>query len=144
MTQTYSASTDVEIGAAPEAVWQALTDPALIAKYMYGTAVDTDWAEGSPIFWRGEWQGKPYEDKGEVLTVDPPRTLAMTHWSPLTGDADEPGNYHHVRYDLAQLGEGRTRLTLTHGNSPSQEAADTMIETGWRPTLEAIRKLVEQ
>ena len=80
----------------------------------------------------------------QVLTVDPPRTLAMTHWSPLTGDADEPANYHHVRYDLEQLGEGRTRLTLTHGNSPSQEAADSMIETGWRPTLDAIKQLVEQ
>jgi uncharacterized protein YndB with AHSA1/START domain len=64
MTQTYSASTSVDIDAAPEAVWHALTDPAAIARYMHGTAVETDWSEGSPVFWRGEWQGTRYEDKG--------------------------------------------------------------------------------
>jgi uncharacterized protein YndB with AHSA1/START domain len=144
MTQTYSASTSVDIDAAPEAVWRALTDPALIARYMHGTTVRTDWSEGSPITWRGEWQGTSYEDKGEVVAVDPPRRLAVTHWSPLTGDADVPANYHHVGYDLEAIGDGGTRLTLTHGNSPTQEAADTMITNGWRPTLEAIKQVVEE
>lgn len=144
MTQTYEASTGVEINAAPAAVWRALTDPALVARYMHGTTVDTDWVEGSPIVWRGEWQDRQYEDKGEVLIVDPPSRLAVTHWSPLTGEPDEPANYHHVRYDLEQLGSDRTRLTLTHGNSPTQEAADAMIENGWRPTLEAIKQVVEE
>lgn len=141
---TFSASTSVDIAAAPEAVWTALTDPELIARYMHGTQVETDWVEGTPITWRGEWQGRGYEDKGEVRDVEPPVRLAVTHWSPLTGDADEPANYHHVTYDLEQLGSDRTRLTLTHGNSPTQEAADAMIENGWRPTLEAIKQLVEQ
>ena len=143
MTQTYSASTSVDIAASPTAVWEALTDPELIARYMHGTTVETDWVEGTPIIWRGEWQGREYEDKGEVCDVEPPFRLAVTHWSPLTGDADEPANYHHVTYDLEQLGSDRTRLTLTHGNSPSQEAADAMVENGWRPTLEAIKQVVE-
>jgi uncharacterized protein YndB with AHSA1/START domain len=144
MAQTYSASTSVDIDASPTTVWNALTDPASIARYMHGTSVDTDWSEGSSIFWRGEWEGKDYEDKGEVVTFDPPQRLAVTHWSPLTGEPDVPENYHHVRYDVEAIGEGRTRLTLTHGNSPTQEAADTMIENGWRPTLEAIKQLLEE
>jgi uncharacterized protein YndB with AHSA1/START domain len=143
MTQTYSASTSVDIDAAPQAVWDALTDPELIARYMHGTAVETDWTEGSPILWRGEWKGSSYEDKGQVVTVDPPRRLAVTHWSPLTGEEDVPANYHHVRYDLEPIDDGGTRLTLTHGNSPTQEAADAMIANGWRPTLEAIKRVVE-
>jgi uncharacterized protein YndB with AHSA1/START domain len=143
MTQTYEASTGVEIDASPDEVWRALTDPALIARYMHGTTVETEWVEGSPIVWRGEWQGQHYEDKGEVLVFDAPFRLAVTHWSPLTGEPDEPANYHHVRYDLEQLGAGRTRLTLTHGNSPTQEAADAMVENGWRPALEAIKQVVE-
>jgi uncharacterized protein YndB with AHSA1/START domain len=140
---TYSASTSVDIAAPPEAVWRALTDPALIAKYLHGTAVETDWVEGTPIIWRGEWQGREYEDKGEVLLVDPPYRLSVTHWSPLTGEPDEPANYHHVGYALEAIGGGRTRLTLTHGNAPTQEAADAMVENGWRPTLDAIKQLVE-
>lgn len=143
MTQGFSASTTIEIDAPPQRVWRTLTDPELVARYMHGTRLDTGWAVGSPVFWRGEWQGKSYEDKGEVLAFDPPSRLAVTHWSPLTGDADEPANYHHVTYELEPLAESRTRLTLTHGNSPSQDAADSMIDNGWAPMLQEIGKVAE-
>jgi uncharacterized protein YndB with AHSA1/START domain len=144
MTQTYSASTSTDIAAPPEAVWRALTDPALIARYLHGTTVETEWVEGSPIVWRGEWQGREYEDKGEVVTLDRPRVLVVTHWSPLTGEPDDPAHHHHVRYDVEPLGSDRTRLTLTHGNAATQEAADGMVENGWRPTLEALKQVVEE
>ena len=54
-----------------ELVWKALTDPALIGKYMLGAQVETDWKPGSPIVWKGEYEGKRYEDKGEILDFDP-------------------------------------------------------------------------
>ena len=44
--------------------------------------------------------GKPYQDKGEVLEVDAPRRLSVTHYSPLMGQEDEPENYHTVIYTL--------------------------------------------
>jgi uncharacterized protein YndB with AHSA1/START domain len=143
MTQVFSASTSLEIDAPPQRVWETLTEPELVARYMHGTAVDTDWTVGSPIVWRGEWQGRRYEDKGEVLAFEPPRRLAVTHWSPLTGDADEPANYHHVTYELEPRDGDRTALTLTHGNSPSQDAADSMVTSGWEPMLQEMRKVAE-
>src|SRR3954464_5053207 len=143
MAQTYSASTSVDIDGSAEEVWRALTDPPSIARYMHGTTVETDWSEGAPIYWRGEWQGKKYEDKGKVVTFHPPRRLAVTHWSPLTGEPDEPANYHHVTYEIEALENNRSRLTLTHGNSPSQEAADAMIENGWRPMLQSLKRVAE-
>ena len=143
MTQVFSASTSIDIDAPPQRVWQTLVEPGLVARYMHGTAVESDWTVGSPVVWRGEWEGKQYEDKGEVLAFDPPRRLAVTHWSPLTGEADEPASYHHVTYELEQLDGGRTGLTLTHGNSPSQEAADGMITGGWEPMLHALKDVAE-
>jgi uncharacterized protein YndB with AHSA1/START domain len=143
MAETFQARTSIDVDVPPERLWQVLVEPEQIAKYMYGAAVDTDWQVGSPIFWRGEWQGKPYEDKGEIVAFDPPRQLVYTHWSPLTGDPDEPAYYHHVTYHLEPLDGGLTRLTLTHANSPTQEAADAMIATGWRPTVEAVKEIAE-
>ena len=68
---TRVATARTEIEASPQEVWQALTDPALIGKYMFGTHVETDWKPGSPIVWKGEYEGKRYEDKGEIIDFDP-------------------------------------------------------------------------
>ena len=142
-SQRYQASASVEIGAGVDRVWRTMVDPDLVRQYLHDTTLETDWTVGGPIVWRGEWQGKDYEDKGIVTAFDPPKRLAVTHWSPLTGEPDTPENYHHVAYDLEPMDEGRTRLTLTHGNSPSQEAAEAMIENGWRPVLESLKQVAE-
>jgi uncharacterized protein YndB with AHSA1/START domain len=54
----------VMIDAPVEKVWNGLVSPAVIQKYMAGAKVVSDWKGGSPIVWKGEWKGKPYEDKG--------------------------------------------------------------------------------
>ncbi len=82
------ATAQCEIDAPPEKVWQALTDPELIKKYMFGSEVTTDWKPGSPITWKGEFEGRAYEDKGEIIAVEPRRRLEVTHFSPLTGAED--------------------------------------------------------
>ena len=143
MTDSFDAVATVEIKAPAAAVWNALVDPAMIAQYLHGAEVATDWKVGSPITWSGEWQGKAYEDKGEVLEVDPLRRLRVTHWSPLTGAEDLPENYHTVTYDLDESGD-TTTLTLTQSNNPSQEAADQMAEANWGPVLEGLKAAVER
>ena len=63
------AQASTNIAAPVAAVWDALTNPALIKQYMFGTDVVSDWREGSPIFWRGEYEGRSYEDKGVILKL---------------------------------------------------------------------------
>ena len=88
------ATAEIDIEAPVERVWSALVDPDQIEKYMFGSRVETDWQVGSPIVWAGEYDGKPYEDKGEVLAVDEPTRLSVSHFSPLSGQDDVPENYH--------------------------------------------------
>ena len=63
-------------------VWDALVNPTIIKRYMFGTEVVSDWKEGNPILWKGVWKEKPYEDKGVILKIVPEQTLRYTHFSP--------------------------------------------------------------
>ncbi len=142
MQQDFVAERQVVIDAPADAVWQTLTDPALVKQYMYGTRLETDWQVGSPISWKGEYQGTAYEDKGRVLAFEPGRRLEVTHWSPMGGSEDKPENYHTVTYELYSR-QGSTVLTLKQSNNPSPEAARTMAEQNWAPVLEKLKEVAE-
>jgi uncharacterized protein YndB with AHSA1/START domain len=133
------ASTDID--ASPKEVWNALLDPEAIRQYMFGARVDSDWREGSPIVWRGEWQGKAYEDKGVVLRVRPEQKLAYSHFSPLSGMRDEPESYHTVTIELSPKGN-RTRVTLAQDKNRTEEARDHS-QKNWETMLEGLKKFVE-
>jgi uncharacterized protein YndB with AHSA1/START domain len=120
-----------------------LTNPAKVKQYMHGTEMSTDWKEGSPISWKGEWKGRSYEDKGTVLAVEPQKLLKYTHWSPMGGSEDKPENYHTVTYEL-EGEDGKTTLTLTQDNNPSQKEADKMASDNWGPVLNGLKETVEK
>ena len=97
------AKADVTIHASVAKVWDALVNPETIKRYMFGTTVVSDWKEGSPIVWRGEWKGKPYQDKGRILELRAGKRLQYSHFSPLSGAPDTAENYHKVTVDLTRL-----------------------------------------
>ena len=110
------ATAETDIAATPERVWAALTEPEQISQYMYGSRVETTWQVGSPITWSGEMEGRPYQDKGEVLTYDEPNVLSVTHYSPTMGKPRERGGEARVQPELAEharrpQGAGRGKLT---------------------------------
>jgi uncharacterized protein YndB with AHSA1/START domain len=143
MTENFVAEKQVTVKASADTVWKALTDPALVQQYMYGTNLETSWEVGSPIRWKGEWHGKPYEDKGTILSVEPKKLLSVTHWSPMGGSEDKPENYHTLTYELDERGND-TVLTLKQDNNPTQEAANVMADQNWGPVLEGLRAVAEQ
>jgi uncharacterized protein YndB with AHSA1/START domain len=136
------ARASVVVNASKAKVWNALVNPAAIKQYMFGTNVVSDWREGRPIIWKGEWQGKPYEDKGVILQFKPERTVQYSHFSPLSGLPDKPENYHTVTIELS--GEGpQTRVALAQDNNPTAQARDHS-EKLWEMMLIALKKFLEQ
>ena len=131
----------MNVDADPHTVWRALTDPAQVSRWMVGTEVSSDWRVGSPITWRGEMDGRAYEDKGTILAADEPTRLSMTHYSPLMGQADEPENYHTVTYDLAPEGDG-TEVRLSQDGNESAEQAE-QFGANWQSMLDALKSTVE-
>jgi uncharacterized protein YndB with AHSA1/START domain len=135
------ATAESEIDAPPSQVWAALTDPEQIKKYMFGSQVETDWRPGSPIVWKGEYEGKGYEDKGEILEFEPERRLKVTHFSPLSGQEDVPENYHTLVYELEEHG-ARTRVSLSQDKNPTVEAAEHS-RANWEQMLSGLKQVVE-
>jgi uncharacterized protein YndB with AHSA1/START domain len=123
MTEKYVAISTIAIEAPPSRVWSVITDPKSVGELFFGSEVITDWTVGGPIIWRGEWEGKPFEDKGEIIAFEPDRRLETTHFSPLTGQPDVPENYHTLTWTLEPAGT-QTVLTLMQDNNDSPAAAE--------------------
>jgi uncharacterized protein YndB with AHSA1/START domain len=136
-----TAHAETTITAPVGAVWRGLTDPELIKEYMFGSDVVTDWQPGSRIVWQGEYEGKPYEDHGTVLEVEPERRLVVTHFSPLTGQDDVPENYHRITYLLEPDGEA-TRVTLSQDGNGSDDEVEHS-RSMWQGMLDGLKGVVE-
>ena len=137
----FTATAQTDIAATPERVWAALTSPKDIAVYMHGSRVSTTWEVGSPITWDGEYDGRAYQDKGEVLTYDEPNVLSVTHYSPMMGQPDEPESYHTLVYTLTAAGDG-TRLELTQDGCDSEQQAERFSQN-WQSMLDGLKAHVE-
>ena len=142
MAENHVATSATTINASPGRVWEVITDPAAVKEFMFGTTLETDWNVGSPITWQGEWEGKAYQDKGEILAVEPGRKLVHTHFSPLSGQEDEPDNYHTLEWTLEDQG-GATRLTLAQDKNPTEEAA-AHSKAMWDKLLADVKALAER
>jgi uncharacterized protein YndB with AHSA1/START domain len=136
------AKASTRINAPGDRVWKALVDPSAIKQYMFGSDVVTDWREKSQIIWKGEWQGRPYEDKGVILQFRPGRLIQYSHFSPLSGVPDKPENYHTVTIELSTEGNGSIVTLSQDNNSTEEERAHS--EKNWEMMLAALKKFVER
>jgi len=140
---SFTATKSTTIDTTPEKVWQALTTPEIVKQYMFGAEVVSDWQKDSPIMYKGEWEGKPYEDKGTILAIEPNKLLKATYFSALSGLEDKAENYNIVTYELLSEVDGATKLIVTQTNNPTQEAANR-AEKNWSMTLDTIKSLLEK
>lgn len=129
------------INADPADIWAVITDPDQLGQAFFGAKVETDLRVGSPVTYRGEWQGRHFEDKGEIVEVDQNRVLQFTHFSPLSGQPDIPENYHTVTFELSPREDG-TELVITQTNAASQEERKHS-EANWAKVLDSIKQAAE-
>lgn len=141
MDNKYPAKVTSTINAPVSKVWDALTKPELIKQYLFGTDVNTDWQVGSPITYKGVWEGKPYEDKGKILQIEPERLLVSTFWSSLAGLPDVPENYKTIHYELSAE-NGGTKLTIIQDDNADQAEADHSAQN-WNTVMDGLKKLLE-
>lgn len=141
-TKPITATVIVEINAPSAHVWNALITPEIIKQYLFGTDTECDWKPGCPIYFRGEYQGKKYEDKGVILQIQAETLLQYSYWSSMSGTPDLPENYATVTFTLSRIGSS-TQLTL-HQDGLKNEEARLHSEQNWGFVLESLKTIVEK
>ena len=142
MSDDLTAHASISVRAPRERVWRALTTAADLRRYMFGAEVESAWTEGSPIVWRGEWEGTPFEDHGTVLLVAPGSMLQYTHASGAAERSGKPRVVHTVTIRLSG-GDDGTRIDLAQDNNGS-EWERQHAEDNWRRMLAGLKQLVEE
>ena len=136
-----SLNKSITINAPMAKVWQALTDPAIVKQYFFGTNVKSDWKKGSPIIWEGEWEGKTYQDTGTILDIDHGKFVKYNYWSSMSGTEDKPENYANITYSLSAK-EGVTTLTITQDNIKDEKSKEHS-EENWMSVFGKMKEMVE-
>lgn len=142
MNGEFKAEVTIDIKAPAGEVWKGLTDPAIIKQYFFGTDAQSDWEEGSPLIFTGEWEGKEYVDKGTILKNDPGKLLKYNYLSSFSGLEDTPENYAEITYALSEY-PGGTRLLIIQDGIDSKERRDHSMEN-WGSVMNGLKDILEK
>jgi uncharacterized protein YndB with AHSA1/START domain len=137
----YSITVEAHMRGPVSEAWDILVNPAKIGTLFWGSTVESDFKVGSPIVFRGMWEGKPFEDRGTIKRKEENALLQFTHWSPTSGTPDDEANRHILTFRLTKE-NGGMRVTLLHENIPTIAMKDHS-ETMWRQLLERMKTTIE-
>ena len=141
MNNKFSSTGMVMIESSINKVWDALINPELVKQYFFGTNLVTTWEVGSPILFKGQWEGNPYEDKGVVLSFIPLESLSYSYWSSFSGIADIPELYQIIKFSLKEV-TGGVNVTIVQSNVDTKERAEQSGQN-WEMVLDGLKKMLE-
>ncbi|MBK9414220.1 MAG: SRPBCC domain-containing protein [Bacteroidetes bacterium] len=142
MKNDITGKVSIHINATTDKVWEALTTPETIKKYFFDTDAVSDWKVGSSLIFKGEWEGKKYEDKGTILENIPGKTFQYDYWSSMSGIEDKQENYLIITYSLEKKDDG-TDLTITQENI-QDEKTKVHSEQNWTKVITDLKNLLEE
>src|ERR1700753_1968936 len=107
----------ITINAPVAKVWDALTNPEQTKKYMFGCEALSDWKPGSPLIWKGTFNGvEMIAVKGEIVKIEPNHLLVYTVIDPNNpAIPDLPENYLTVTCRFRE-NNGQTELEVSQGD----------------------------
>ena len=129
---------EIYIRTTPERLWEAITDPAIRAKYHFGAAIESDWTVGSPYRLGHPAAERPLIE-GENLVVERPNRLVQTMralWGP---DAERAGT-SRVTWEIEPVGDS-CRLTVIHDQLPQDAPAE--LYGGWPMIVSGLKTWLE-
>lgn len=150
-TQVYR----VYIKATPEAIWQAITEPAWTVKYGYAPLLEYELRPGGRFHAYANEGMKALGcpdviSDGEVIEADPPRRLVQTWRMTMTPELAAEA-FTRLTYDIEPARGGVTKLTVTHDVTGAPiwaavlrgESEASGAGGGWNEILSGLKTLLE-
>ena len=129
---------EIYIRATPGRLWEAITDPAIRAKYQFGAGAVSDWTPGSRYELKHPGSDAALAE-GENMVVEPPHRLVQTMHTLWSEDAEREGT-SRVTWEIEPVGDS-CRLTVTHDQL--SEAAPEELYGGWPMILSGLKTWLE-
>jgi len=129
---------EIYIRTTPELLWQAITNPAIRARYHFGASVESDWAPGSRYALEHPGADGPLAE-GENLVVERPRRLVQTMRTLWSEDAERQGT-SRVSWEIEPVGDS-CRLTVIHDQL--RDDAPPELYGGWPMILSGLKTWLE-
>lgn len=137
-TQVYQ----IFIKASPERVWEAITNPQMVAQYFFGTQMDKPtFAVGSSV---RSWSPdrKTLWTDNTVLESKPPRKLVHT-WRSLYDKELASEAESRVTWEIEPQEGGYSKLTVIHDRLEGALKTAANVSGGWALILSGLKTLVE-
>lgn len=135
----------VLIKASSSEIWEYLTDPNKMRKWMgepeMNIEIVTDWKIGNSISIKGLHHIN-FENKGTILKFDPLKTIQYTHLSSVSRLSDIRENYSIITFLITPI-EKMTRLEVMIKNFPT-ESIYKHLNFYWQGTMNVLKNLIER
>lgn len=129
---------EIEVGAPPDQVWRALTDPEITRRYMFHCDAEGDWTPGAP--WRYHRGGQTVIS-GTVLDARPPHLLRLTAQDAWYPGADADPSYR-ITWEVEAAATGRSRVRVTFDGFQT-DTPGYRNSTNLLPVIEGLRNQVD-
>lgn len=123
-------------------VWEAITNPKLLKNTMFGCDIITSWEIGSPILFKGNWDGNEFEDKGTILNFRQEKLYQYSYWSNFSGLPDLPENYSIIQLELIKSSVDTIVLVEQHNLATHKMYQHS--ENNWHIALNSLKKYIEE
>lgn len=138
-TQTVTQVREIYIRATQQQVWDAITDPAVVARFFNGAQLESKPEAGIKLrSWSPE--GQPWTDT-TVLEFDPPRKIVIAwrslHKAELAAEAES-----RVTCEIKEPKPGLTKVILTHDQLDDAPKTAERIK-GWAYILSNLKTTIE-